>query len=575
MNSYNCTGRLTDDPARRDTTSGVVATFRLAVDGRPKRLWITVEAWAHEAGKVATYGASGRHVAVTGRLVQDEFLDRDGHKQTRYKVVAGRVEFLDDPPSAPDQHESSTQRTQRVSVAGEPTAGWTRLRCSTHQRQWHGPPSSPCCGQPKAAPARRRSPPRSPSPHQATPCSSISTATCPPCSAFPNRAATASPTGSPRPRPSTRSTASSSPSIEPPDCCPAATASSTRTAHAGATSWSGQPAIPTSSSTPAPSLRPPTSMKRAAASSSPAPATSRYATQSQPTTGPTPSILVNEPGRALRAADVERAVGQRVIATVDVDPAVARAIDAGLLAARLPHLLQSQLRAALPSAPAPQISSVPAVSIDSRRPPALHSVISLERTEHGHRPVTVDVHVGAGVPGYEIHGIPDATLRESRDRIRAAVLNSGLAWPDQRITINIAPHSPALDSNLDLAIAAGILASTGQLHPGALDRFAYIGELGLDGSVRNGPGAPEHATIVELTRRPPAAVGHLGELARRYPAAASYGHDLATTQTPAVPAMPAAPGIAADSPAQQIVAQWQHPVAPTPGEAAHPLGGLA
>jgi single-strand DNA-binding protein len=121
MNSYNCTGRLTDDPARRDTTSGVVATFRLAVDGRPKRLWITVEAWAHEAGKVATYGASGRHVAVTGRLVQDEFLDRDGHKQTRYKVVAGRVEFLDDPPSAPDQHESPTQRTQRVSVGGEPT----------------------------------------------------------------------------------------------------------------------------------------------------------------------------------------------------------------------------------------------------------------------------------------------------------------------------------------------------------------------------------------------------------------------------------------------------------------------
>jgi hypothetical protein len=286
-------------------------------------------------------------------------------------------------------------------------------------------------------------------------------------------------------------------------------------------------------------------------------------------------ILVNEPGRALRAADVERAVGQRVIATVDIDPAVARAIDAGLLAARLPHLLQSQLRAALPSAPAPHISFVPAVSIDSRRLPALHSVISLERTEHGHRPVTVDAHVGAGVPGYEIHGIPDAALRESRDRIRAAVLNSGLAWPDQRITINIAPHSPALDSNLDLAIAAGILASTGQLDPGALDRFAYIGELGLEGSVRNGPGAPEHATIVELTRRPPAAVEHLGELARRYPAAASYGHDLATTQTPAAPAMPAAPGIAADGPAQQIVAQWQHPVAPMPGEAAHPLGGLA
>lgn len=117
MNSINLTGHLTADPARRDTTSGVVTTFRLAVDGRPRRLWITVEAWAHEAGKIATYGAAGRHVAVTGRLVQDEYLDRGGHKQTRYKVVAGRVEFLDDPPSGPERHD----RSGLEPVAARPT----------------------------------------------------------------------------------------------------------------------------------------------------------------------------------------------------------------------------------------------------------------------------------------------------------------------------------------------------------------------------------------------------------------------------------------------------------------------
>ena len=63
MNSYNCTGRLTTDPARRDTTKGVVAEFRLAVDGRPNRVWIDVEAWGHAAGTVATYLTARRHVA--------------------------------------------------------------------------------------------------------------------------------------------------------------------------------------------------------------------------------------------------------------------------------------------------------------------------------------------------------------------------------------------------------------------------------------------------------------------------------------------------------------------------------
>lgn len=119
MNSINLTGCITDQPARRVTTAnGVVAEFRLAVDGRPRRLWITVEAWGHEAGKVATYGARGRHVAITGRLVQDEFHDRDGHKHTRYKVVAGRVEFLDAPTS--DSQQVDDAHNGHVQHVGQP-----------------------------------------------------------------------------------------------------------------------------------------------------------------------------------------------------------------------------------------------------------------------------------------------------------------------------------------------------------------------------------------------------------------------------------------------------------------------
>ena len=120
MNSINLTGRLTTDPARRDTASGVVAEFRLAVDGRPRRLWITVEAWAHEAGKIARHGLAGRHVAVTGRLVQDEYLTRTGHKHTAFKVVAHRVDFLDDPPDGAGHAATPTDVEQITQPPAEP-----------------------------------------------------------------------------------------------------------------------------------------------------------------------------------------------------------------------------------------------------------------------------------------------------------------------------------------------------------------------------------------------------------------------------------------------------------------------
>ncbi|MGI9599451.1 MAG: YifB family Mg chelatase-like AAA ATPase [Acidimicrobiales bacterium] len=102
----------------------------------------------------------------------------------------------------------------------------------------------------------------------------------------------------------------------------------------------------------------------------------------------------------------------------------------------------------------------------------------------GH-PVSVEVHVSNGLPGYTLVGLPDASCRESRDRVRAAILSSGLKWPARRVTINLAPTGLRKQgASLDLPIALGILAASGQIEPATLDRFGAIGELGLDGSVR-------------------------------------------------------------------------------------------
>ncbi len=101
------------------------------------------------------------------------------------------------------------------------------------------------------------------------------------------------------------------------------------------------------------------------------------------------------------------------------------------------------------------------------------------------RPVSVEVHVSNGLPGFTVVGLPDAAVRESRDRVRAAVLSSGLAWPLRRITVNLAPSGVRKGgSGLDLPIAVGVLAATGVVDGRAAAAHAFVGELGLDGSVR-------------------------------------------------------------------------------------------
>jgi magnesium chelatase family protein len=102
----------------------------------------------------------------------------------------------------------------------------------------------------------------------------------------------------------------------------------------------------------------------------------------------------------------------------------------------------------------------------------------------GH-PVTVEVHVTNGLPSFTVVGQPDASCREARDRVRAALLSSGLRWPDRRITVNLAPTSVRkVGAALDLAIAVGVLVADRQLHPEGPAGLGLLGELGLDGTVR-------------------------------------------------------------------------------------------
>jgi Mg chelatase-related protein len=104
--------------------------------------------------------------------------------------------------------------------------------------------------------------------------------------------------------------------------------------------------------------------------------------------------------------------------------------------------------------------------------------------------VQVEVHVAAGLPGLAIVGLPEAAVRESRDRVRAAIVNSGYRFPDGRITVNLAPADlPKEGGRFDLPIALGILAADEQIPRTALKQLEVIGELSLSGLVRPVRGA--------------------------------------------------------------------------------------
>ena len=117
------------------------------------------------------------------------------------------------------------------------------------------------------------------------------------------------------------------------------------------------------------------------------------------------------------------------------------------------------------------------------------------------RSVTVEVHVSTGLPAFQIVGLPDEACRESRDRVRAAVLSSGLAWPSCRVTVNLAPSNQRKGgSGLDLAIAVGFLAANGQVPVEQLEGLGFVGELGLDGTMRPVPGVAPMVAAMGVTR---------------------------------------------------------------------------
>jgi magnesium chelatase family protein len=100
------------------------------------------------------------------------------------------------------------------------------------------------------------------------------------------------------------------------------------------------------------------------------------------------------------------------------------------------------------------------------------------------RAVDVQVQVAPGLPAFTIVGLPDKAVSEARERVRSALIASGLALPARRITVNLAPADvPKEGSHYDLPIALGLMAAIGAIPPDALNGFTVLGELGLDGSI--------------------------------------------------------------------------------------------
>lgn len=99
--------------------------------------------------------------------------------------------------------------------------------------------------------------------------------------------------------------------------------------------------------------------------------------------------------------------------------------------------------------------------------------------------VTIEVHLANGLPGLSIVGLPELAVKESKDRVRGALLNAGFEFPARRITINLAPADlPKEGGRFDLAIALGILAASGQIPSQSLEQYEFIGELALSGALR-------------------------------------------------------------------------------------------
>ena len=117
-------------------------------------------------------------------------------------------------------------------------------------------------------------------------------------------------------------------------------------------------------------------------------------------------------------------------------------------------------------------------------------------------PVAVEVHLANGLPSLSIVGLPEAAVKESKDRVRAALLNANFEFPARRITVNLAPADlPKEGGRFDLPIALGILVASGQVPAAELDGYEFLGELALTGKLRSVRGALTAALAVRANER--------------------------------------------------------------------------
>lgn len=129
--------------------------------------------------------------------------------------------------------------------------------------------------------------------------------------------------------------------------------------------------------------------------------------------------------------------------------------------------------------------------------------------------IEIEVDIGGGLPQFSIVGLPDATVRESRDRVRSALKNTGFQFPAKKITVNLAPAGIKKEgAGLELGIAIGILVAEGVLSQVAVTSYIFVGELALDGRIKTVPGAlsmaiathPPHSLILPQDNASQAAV---------------------------------------------------------------------
>lgn len=99
--------------------------------------------------------------------------------------------------------------------------------------------------------------------------------------------------------------------------------------------------------------------------------------------------------------------------------------------------------------------------------------------------VSVEIHLANGLPAFQLVGMAETSVKEARERVRSALINSGFDFPAKRITVNLAPADiPKYGGRFDLPIAVGILVASGYLPDTSVLNIAFVGELGLNGEIK-------------------------------------------------------------------------------------------